>query len=89
MRNAHPGSKIQLADLEGCCSRVVQHATASNTAFYCQHFFLCSKTWEPIDHILCIKIGSTKDALQQQIVNKSVYLLEKYFVLLPACWSPP
>ena len=39
--------------------------------------------------ILCIKIGSTKDALQQQIVNKSVYLPEKYFVLLPACWSPP
>lgn len=52
MRNAHPGSKIQLADLEGCCSRVVQHATASNTVFYCQHFFLCSKTGEPIDHIV-------------------------------------
>lgn len=61
MNMAHIGSKKQLAELEGCCSGVVQHTAALNTELYYKQLFLLQHHVGTHGlHYLATKTGSTK-----------------------------
>jgi len=53
------------------------------------NYFLCSNTWEHMDHTLWLwNYRVQRSSLQQQIISKSEYLLDKFWGLClhPAGW---